>query len=159
MIVCTCARWLWPKRINHWFDTAAALSRKADAFVSNRHTFTTGGFALSGRSEKFVVPPTRFFRDVFNKISAMEPFESFFRVLFLNAIDFERMWKTCTATLCAQEGMSYRKQCRSFETLHCDISFSYTDFSFLQEQEGKRLRSTMTLWLGALSTPVFLWSR
>jgi hypothetical protein len=118
--------------------------------------FTTGVFALAGRSEKLVVSPTRFFHDVFNKISAMEPFECFFRVLFLNAIDFERMRKTCTATLCAQEGMSYRKQCRSFETLHCDISFSYTDFSFFQEQEGKRLRSTMMLRLGALSTPVFL---
>ncbi len=126
------------------------LSRKADAFVSNRHTFTTGGFALSGRSEKFVVPPTRFFRDVFNKISAMEPFECFFRVLFLNAIDFKRMRKTCTATLCAPEGMFYRMQCRSFETLHCDISFSYTDFSFLQELEGKRIRSAMTLRVGTL---------
>ena len=54
---------------------------------------------LVGRLEKFVVPPTRFFRDVFNKISAMEPFESFFRVLFSGVIDFERMRKTCTATL------------------------------------------------------------
>ncbi len=125
------------------------LSRKADAFVNNRHTFTTGVFALVGRSEKFVVPPTRLFRDVFNKIAAMEPFERFFRVLSLNAIDFQRMRKTCTATLCAQEGMFYRKQCRSFETLHCDISISYTEFGFLWEQEGKRIRSTTLLRLGA----------
>ena len=73
----------------------------------------------------------------------MEPFECFFRVLFSNAIDFKRMRKTCTATLCAPEGMFYRMQCRSFETLHCDISFSYTDFSFLQELEGKRMRSAL----------------
>ena len=72
------------------------------------------------------------FRMVFNKISTMEPFVVFFRVLLLDAIEIEWMQKTCMATLCAEKSKPDRAYCRSFETLHCHIFLSYTGSNVLQ---------------------------
>ena len=43
------------------------------------------------------------FHIVFNKISVMEPFGIFVRVLFLKAIKTERMRKTCMAITCVEK--------------------------------------------------------
>ena len=86
----------------------------------------------------------------------MEPFGSFFRVLYLKAIEIDQMRKTCMATLCAENYTFDVTHCRSFETLHCNIFFSYTDCGYMREQEGKQIRSALAPRIGTLSTLVFL---
>jgi len=56
-------------------------------------------------SFEIVVSPTQIFRVVFNKISAMEPFTYFFRVLYLKFVELDFLRKTCTARLCVKNAV------------------------------------------------------
>ncbi len=134
VIVCAWAQSLWARGLSRWFKTAGRLSPKADCSVICRHAFTTHIFAWLTRNYDSVVRKIRFDHRAFNKISKMEPLQKFFRVLFLKNFENIQMRKTSVAANAVRITSLYFAYCRSFETLHCRKSLSYTDSSELQAE-------------------------
>ncbi len=88
-------------------------------------------FAWLIRNCESVVPKIRFDHRVFNKISTMEPLQKFLCVLYSKIFENIQRRKTCAATNYVRKTTFYFTCCRSFETLHCCRSLSYTDSSEL----------------------------
>ena len=125
--VCSLAQSLWAKVLNLWFKKVGRLSPKADGAVICRHTFSPGWNDIVN----LLCRKYGLIAETVTRFPKWNHYRSFFVFCFLNIFENVQVRKTCAATNYVRKTTFYFVCCRSFETLPCHKSVSYTDSSEL----------------------------